>query len=264
MNIFRFEFRQALRQTWIWIAAMVFTFAVFLAMYSAVSNDVEGFKSILQAYPESIQQMLGINLDAIGSVLGYYAMTFSFLALVGCIQSATYGFMILSWEQREKTGDFLFSKPVSRSRIFWAKTAAMLVNVVLSALLVSLINYGIFCGGGLQGVDFTAYAEMQLILLILMVLFFALGLLLSLVLGKIKRPSTYGLSLAFALYIYSAFFGADSTIKRVFAPFKYFDLFKVIDQHTLELSWLMLSAAFILCLLGGSYVIYTRQETHLS
>ncbi|WP_242851216.1 hypothetical protein [Clostridium sp. DMHC 10] len=39
------------------------------------------FKKLLSNYPASIRVMLGINIDYITSILGFYSMIFSFIVL---------------------------------------------------------------------------------------------------------------------------------------------------------------------------------------
>ena len=61
--------------------------ALFLSMYTGMAKDAQDFKKLLGGYPPAVRAMLGINLDYITSVLGFYSFALSFVTLCGAIQA---------------------------------------------------------------------------------------------------------------------------------------------------------------------------------
>lgn len=117
MNIYFNEMKSLRKSAVIWACSMTAMAFLFLSIYPSVANDAVDFKKLLSNYPETIRSMLGINIDLMASLVGFYSMIFSFILLCGTIQAMNLGVSILSKEARERTADFLLVKPVSRTTI---------------------------------------------------------------------------------------------------------------------------------------------------
>ena len=121
MNIFLHELKAYRKSTIIWACSMSVVAVLFLVMYIGVSKDAEGFKAALQGYPEPIRKALGLSLEIATTMLGFYSFMFGYIILCGAIQAMNLGTSIVSKEVRDKTADFLMTKPVSRKQILTAK-----------------------------------------------------------------------------------------------------------------------------------------------
>ena len=73
-------------------------------------------KKYLKDYPEPVRKALGLSVDSISSILGFYSYIFLYITLCGAIQAMNLGTSIISKEVSEKTADFLLTKPVTRHR----------------------------------------------------------------------------------------------------------------------------------------------------
>ena len=69
---------------------------------------------MLDNFPPAIKAAMGIAVDSFKSPLGYYTFAFTYSLLFGAIQAMNLGIGIVSKEEREKTADFILTKPVSR------------------------------------------------------------------------------------------------------------------------------------------------------
>lgn len=135
MNIYLHELKSLRKSVAIWVCALIALAALFLSIYPSMASDSAEFKKLLSNYPPSIRAMLGINIDYITSILGFYSMIFSFIVLCGAIQAMNMGISILSKEARERTADFLLVKPISRSTIVTAKLLAALTMLIITNVL---------------------------------------------------------------------------------------------------------------------------------
>lgn len=123
--------------------------------------------------------MLGINIDYVTSILGFYSMIFSFIVLCGAIQAMNMGISILSKESRERTADFLLVKPVSRSTIVTAKLLAAFTMLIVTNVLFCIASTII--ANAIKTVDYNVkiFLMINLTLFFIQLIFLAIGVAIS-------------------------------------------------------------------------------------
>ena len=201
MNMYLHELKSLCKATIIWTAALIALAMIYFSIYPGIANDAADFKQLLSGYPASIRAALGISLDNITSILGFYAMVFSFITLCGAIQAMNLGVSILSKEVRERTADFLLVKPVSRSAIVTAKLLAALAmllatNVlydVAASILASIVKTSNYSG--------KVFLMISLTLFFIQLIFLAIGMIISVSFTKLKSVLPVSLGVVFGLYI---------------------------------------------------------------
>jgi ABC-2 type transport system permease protein len=227
-------------------------------------NEAADFKKLLEAYPATVRAMLGINLDYITSILGFYSMVFSFIILCGAVQAMNLGVSILSRESRERTADFLLVKPVTRSAIVSAKLLAALTvilatNAVFNAASALLAN-------AVKTADFDGklFFMVNLTLLFVQLIFLAVGVVVSVFFKKLKSVLPISLGVVFGLYMIGALIatGKDDDWARYISPFKYFDITYIIKNAAYELPYLLTGAAVITVSIIVGYIVYNRKDIH--
>ena len=70
-----------------------------------------------QIFQNRCGPLLGFSDLDLSKVSGYYGMLFIYLLLMATIHAAMLGATIIAKEERDKTSEFLFVKPVSRSKV---------------------------------------------------------------------------------------------------------------------------------------------------
>lgn len=264
MNIYLNELKSLRKSAIIWVGSMFALALLFLSIYPTVADDAADFKLLLTNYPASIREMLGINLDYITSLVGFYSMIFSFIILCGAIQAMNLGVSILSREVRERTADFLLVKPVSRSVIISAKllaafTIILFTNIVYFAFTMTTANI-------VKTEDYNnkTFFLINLTMLFVQFIFLAIGLVISVFFRKIKTVLPISLGVVFGIYIAGALLatGKDGKSLRFLSPFQYFDLTYIIKHSGYETGYLVLSAVIVVVCIAVSYVVYNRKDIH--
>jgi len=264
MNIYLHELRALRKSAVIWVCALIAMNVMFLSIYPSMAKDAADFKKLLMVYPAPVRAMLGINLDYITSILGFYSMIFSFITLCGAIQAMNMGLSILSKESRERTADFLLVKPVSRSVIVTAKllaafTGIIVTNVVycaasfITANIVKTTNYNI-----------KLLIMINLTLFFIQLIFLAIGVLISVFFNKLKSVLPISLGVVFGLYMLGALVsaGKSNEAARLISPFKYFDITYIIKNASYESSYIIMSAVIVVIAVVISYIIYIKKDIH--
>jgi ABC-2 type transport system permease protein len=71
------------------------------------------------------------------------------------------------------------------------------------------------------------------------------------------------MGLAFGMYVLNAFGGMLGDVKlELITPFKHFDPNFIISNGTYDVPRVMISLAFVVISVAGSYLLYTRRDIH--
>ena len=162
----------------------------------------------LARFPPELRAAFGMDRMDLATVLGFYSFVFMFVQLCLAIQAGNYGFGLVSIEESEMTADFLLSKPVSRAQVLTSKLLAALTSLTLTNLVVWVASFtaiALFRGGH-------EYEPGTLLLLLLGIVVFQLfflgvGLVVSLLVKRVRSVTPYSLGLGFGVYVLSAFSG---------------------------------------------------------
>jgi len=263
MNLFLHEWKMIRRSTWIWACSLIAVLALYLSIFPALAQDAEQFKELFASYPESLRDALGMSLDSIATLLGFYSFIFGFVVLVAAIQAMNLGVGLLSREAREKTADFLLTKPVKRTHIVTAKlTAAILSLIVTNAVYLaaaSLMAYYV----NESSFRWHAFLMISITALFVQLIFMSLGMIVSLMAAKIKSVIPISLGTVFSFYAIGMLGSVlgDKAIRYI-TPFKYFDSAYIVAHSAYETSFVILSFVIVVASICGSYFVYANKDIH--
>lgn len=263
MNMYIHELKSLRKSTIIWICAMIALAVIYFSIYPSLVNDAADFKKLLGAYPPSVRAMLGISIDNITSILGFYSMIFSFITLCGAIQAMNLGLSILSKESRERTADFLLVKPVSRvaivnSKLLAALTMLLATNIIYYAAASMVANI-------VKTTDYSnkLFFMISLTMFFIQLIFLAIGVFVSVFFTKMKSVLPISLGVVFGFYIIGALIATGKNDgARFISPFKYFDIAYIIKNSSYEVSYLITGAVIVIAAIVASYIIYTKKDIH--
>jgi ABC-2 type transport system permease protein len=235
---------------------------LYIFLFKALGPDIESFKAFLNNMPEVVKNSFNILVDSISTLEGFYSFVFSFVVLCGAIQAMNLGTGIVSKEVREKTTDFLMTKPVSRSTIMTFKllaafTALALTNIIYLGLTIATVVAVV------NTFDLKIFFMISLTMSFVQLMFLALGIMISVIAGKIKSVISVSLSTVFGFYIIGSlgsFLGEENV--RYFSPFRYFDPAYIIQHGAYETSFAVISLVLIIAALATSYLVYLRKAIH--
>ncbi len=263
MNILLHELKAYRKSTIIWTISLIMVAALFMSFFPSFTKDTEEFRKLLEGYPAALREALGINMDTFFSILGFYCYGLSFVTLCGAIQAMNLGTSIISKEVREKTADFLLTKPVTRAAVLTNKLLAALVSIIITNIFyiaaATLLAYQVAA----EDFNVTIFILLSLTVLFTQLIFLALGIIVSVIVQRIKSVLTASLATVFAFYflgIFSSTSGDEA--KRYLSPFKFFDTAYIMERSNYEASFLITGAGFIIFAIGISYFIYAKKDIH--
>jgi len=262
MNIFKQEFKMNLRSVITWSVAVAVLILVFVSLFSSFAQDAELLNEMMAKFPEQLLTAFGLNGVNLATVLGYFGFVFLFAQICLAIQAANYGFSLVSIEEREWTADFLLAKPVGRIQILTSKLLAALSGLTITNIVVWISSFGFI---NLFRGDRTYEAKPLLLLLLSIVVFqlffLSVGLVVSLLVKRIRNVTPYSMALGFGMYVLSVFGDmlGESILEKI-TPFKHFDPNYIIQHGAYDLPLVLISASVIVISLVGSYLLYTRRD----
>ncbi|MDF2541333.1 MAG: hypothetical protein K0S47_1051 [Herbinix sp.] len=263
MNMYLYELKSLRKSTLIWTLSLVALAFIYFSIYPSIASDAEDFKQLLSAYPEPIRAALGISLESITSLLGFYSMVFSIISLTGAIQAMILGTSILSKEARDRTADFLLVKPVSRTSIISAKLSAAITILLITNILYDLIAFIMASVVATTDYSKKQFFLISLTLFFIQLIFLAVGLFLSVFFQKLRSVLPISLGVVFGLYMIGAILATgEKDVARYLSPFKYFNIPYIMEHSGYETSYLFVSAIIVVISIVGSYLVYSKKDIH--
>lgn len=265
MNIFKHEFKMKRKSILIWSLSLVAFFIFYMTFYPALVQDSAAFESIMENFPEELLKAMGLSEGLpLTSLMGYYSLTFTLVQLAMAIQSANYGFAILSEEERELTADFLMTKPVSRTKIYLSKFFAAMLSLFITSLAVAIGSFMavvLFSGG--ESYEVSHILRFLITLPIFQLVFLSLGMMISLLFRRVRSVLSLSMGLVIGLYVISSIRGLiDSELLGYFTPFYHFEPGEILVNGQYNLVLFLISLGIITVSLVGSFLLYKRRDIH--
>ncbi|HSK69114.1 MAG TPA: ABC transporter permease subunit [Candidatus Limnocylindria bacterium] len=263
VNVYRRELRANAKSFLVWAAAMVFLVAAGMMKYSAFAKTGESANEMFRALPQGLLRVLGVepgmDMNSIGV---FYSVFFLYFLLLTSVHACLLGAGILAKEERDRTADFLLSRPITRAQAVTAKSLAALTYVVLYNLVTFAASI-LFVNAQNTGPSLTVpIAWVAAALLVIQVLFLSIGLFLGAWSRSAARASGIATAVILGTFLLKTVIDLAGGIEWLgfLTPFRYFDALKVMDRRTLDLPYFLLSAVLAAGLTFGAYHMYSRRD----
>jgi len=263
MNIYKHEFKVNFKTMVGWIVTLCGLVAMLMAFYPMFKNDLDSFTKMLDNFPPAIKSAMGIVMEYFKSPLGYYMFAFTYSSLFAAIQAMNLGVGIVSKEEREKTADFVLTKPASRQKILTAKLLSVLTIIIITNIFYSIVSWLFISGLAQDGFAADKFALINASLLFMQIIFFSIGLLISVAAKKIKAVLPVSLGLIFGFFAISAFAVTSADDKlRYLTPFQYFKTEHILMHSSYENVYPVVGAIIVIICIAASYLLFKRRDIH--
>jgi ABC-2 type transport system permease protein len=261
-NVYIHEFRTRLKSVMIWSLSVSAMVLFYFSIFPAFADQAAVLNGLLAKFPPALLEAFGMNRMDLSTVIGFYSFVLVFVQLCLAIQAGNYGFGLVSIEESELTADFLLTKPVSRVQVLTSKLLAALTSLVLTDLVVwiaSIVAILAFKGG--RTYDFAVLVPLMLSLVIFQLFFLAVGLVISLLVKRVRSVTPYSLGLGFGSFVINGFSGIFGDVKLEYiTPFKHLDPAYFVQHGAFNTPLLLLNLAVTLVALAASYWLYMRRD----
>ncbi|GKX31211.1 hypothetical protein SH1V18_36910 [Vallitalea longa] len=262
MNIVRRELRAYSKALIIWSICIILFTVLALVKYEGFAAMGNEANEILESLPDFMKNIFGMASINLAMMKDYYAILFVYYVLIAGIHAVMLGATIISKEARDKTGDFLMVKPVTRAYIITNKVLAgfisiLIINIVIclsSIILVDIYNDG-------ESIT-TGIIYLCLVLFIIQCIFLSIGLAISALTKSSKKATNISTAIILVMYFLDIVIkiSDDLNFVKYATPFAYFDPNKVIMGNGINSLYIVLSIIIIVISVIITYTNYQRKD----
>lgn len=265
MNIFFRELKAHRKSLILWIIVIFFMIVSSIGKFTAYAQTGQSMNELLSQIPGSIKAVLGMGNFDLTKISGFYGMLYLYLILLATVHAALLGANIISKEERDKTTEFLFVKPVSREKVVTAKIFAAFFNIVVFNVVTLFFSITLM-GKYADGENLTHEISILMVgMFILQLIFLFIGTAAAAVSKSPKSAASVSTTILLVTFIISSAININSKLEPLvyITPFEYFKADKLLHGEGFEPVFLVLSFVVIVMLLVVTYVSYRKRDLNV-
>ena len=241
----------------------MFVSAFLLSIFSSFSDMGEIMTEMMKGMPEGLMKGFGMSPDAYTNATAFYSTYYGMhLMILMGIYAITLGANILSKEEREKTSEFLLTRPITRTTVINSKLAAyftylfalLLIQTMVAGTAIAYVNTG--------EIDWSIFQLLTLNGSLLVLLHGALGWILSLLPKRGKSITGPLIGIVVGGFVLNALsnISKDSSYIGWFSPFYYRDFNVTSPGYSFDYSTGLAFIALIIVCHISVYLIYNKKD----
>ena len=260
MNIFNFEFKRLFKGNIIWALVCSVLIVMFMLFFPSMKEmgmqELVGSK--LESLPEAFLEAFNISgATDFSNISDFSAYVLQYIVMAGGIYAAILGVSSLAKEESEGTVEFLYSKPVTRSRIVTAKILANAFIPIISTIIVKPDDVKFVS-------VITDINKIYLGMALISYVFMTIGFLISVFVKSAKKATSIALGIFFASYILGIFSKVQDRLSGFIylSPFDYAAPSNVI-KNGFEEKYIIIGLGIMIISLAGTYIIYNKKDYNI-
>lgn len=265
MNVFIREMNANRKALILWSIGVVLMISGSMGKYAGLSTSGQSINDLMAQMPQSLKAIMGIGTFDLTTINGYYGMLYIYLAMMAGIHATMLGAAIISKEERDKTVEFLFSKPISRAAIITSKLLAAVVSllifnlVTLASSILLVQTYG--KGEGIIG----DISRLMLGMFILQLIFLSIGTAIAAISKQPKKAQSLATGILLVTLILSVAIDLNQRLDvlKYLTPFKYFEAKSLMFTGGVDPVYLILSSVIIMVLIKVTYTFYESRDLNV-
>lgn len=262
MNMYLKELKDYRKTMFFWTLAIIAFMLSAMSKYQGYQKSGTSINEVIESMPAGLGAVLGFKGLDLQTAGGFFAMCALYLAIMLGVHAVLLGSGIIAKEESDKTIEFLYSKPVSRNSILFAKLLAALTTIVflnVVTAITSVISVAAFEEGPSMSGDIIFLMPS---IFFLQLWFLMIGASFAAVMRRPRRAGMYSAAVLLATFIISAF--VDITDKFGFlkyaTPFKYFDPKTIFAEHRYSITNILITVVVVAILLAWSRMAYQNRD----
>lgn len=219
----------------------------------------------MSAFEEMAQQMgglgtaMGMDSTLFSSYIGYYgAECESLVGIGGMVYAAYLGATVISKEIKRKTGEFLFSHPVSKNRVLTEKILSSVIQIVILNLIIAVISFGASLAVESFQIELFWLIHLSLLIMQFEIFFITLGV--SAVIGA--GGAGVGIAIGFGLYFVDMISSLveQAEFLKYITPFGYTHSSAIIGDEGLDLLLTALGVVYSAAAVVLTYLFFKKKD----
>lgn len=257
------EFKINLKSLLIWTSIIVFLllFVFIIYPYIVTEDNMKALDEIMSSMSKDVLSIFNMDKFSISTVYGWIKTEgYMFITLLGGIYSALLGSSILSIEEKDKTIEYLISKPITRNKIISNKLICGFINILVLTIIIFICNLiGLACSHELVIKELLLISFSPLMLYYSL---FSISLLISTIIKNPKKTTFVGLVItfiAYALSIIGSISDKVSLIKKI-SLFEAVNINYLLSNMHINYIYLIVTLFIVFIYLFTTYKVYNNKE----
>lgn len=246
---------------WTLIICIMLIVVFLIYPYMNENSGLNKIDEMMKMFPKEILEAFNMDSFSIATVFGWIKTEgYVFIILIGSIYSAILGSNILSNEEKDKTIEFLISKPITRNKIITSKLTCAFIDIFIFNLLVFLVE---LVGLSLSNeLDFALLLKMSVSPLLLYYIMFSVSILITTMINNPKKTIYIGLSVAFIPYILQLLGTISDKIEilKNISFYEFISLKYLVNNGHINYTYLIIGFSIIIVCITSTYIIYNKKE----
>ncbi|MGL6107100.1 ABC transporter permease subunit [Romboutsia sp.] len=271
MNIFKFEFKRLIKSCLIWALICGALTALFLALFPSMKDmgmqELMGNK--MDALPAEMLKAFNIDESMdFSNIYNYLGYCIQYIAMASAIYGAILGVNALIREESQGTIEFLYSKPITRTKIVTSKLLSIVAIYYVYIIILGIITMGVCIAVKPEEIEVMELMmnlkTMFIGISLLGYIFMSIGLLIS----TIVKSDRGAIPIAIGIFFVSYFLGIIGKLKESFEWMKYFSPFDYYAPTTVlkdgfDLKFVLIGLGIIALSTVASYTIYRKKDMRI-
>lgn len=242
-----------------WIIALIAIAALYISIFPSISQSA-AVSDIYQNFPEAFKKTFNITENFLTAFPGLYSVVLNLILLTGAVQAMNLGTGITSREVRERTADFLLTRPISRVSVLRQKLLTVFLLILVTDLVFMAADWALIQALIDDPFQFKTFFISTSSLFLVQLFFLSFGFLLGSVLPRIKSVITVSLPAVFGFYIVGLFDTLVGEKIKYMTPFKFFNVNMLTAGSGYEPGMLIYLAVLSIGALITSFVVYQKKD----
>lgn len=262
MNVILHEFKANLIALILWSVSLMSIIFMVSFEFSVFQGNTEIQEFMNTPVFQQFYNALGAGSANIMTAEGFLSLLSIYIYLPLAIHAGLLGAGIISKEEKNKTAEYLFTLPVSRTKILLYKFIAGLVYIFMANILVNGSALLIFSRFDVSDTYYQFMLNLSIGVFLTQLIFYSIGLGLASTLKDYKKSGSITVGVLLGTYMISVLSNIveESNFLRFFTPFRYFAASEMLLNNW---SFIYFFLAFTIIGIGISSLFYFYRKRDL-
>lgn len=264
MNILKRELKSNLKVLIIW-ALVIIAFCIMGFAEGQAFVGEASIQELMDGMPDELMAMFSMDAFDLSTPEGYYGLLATYIALALSIYCVMRASSTVVSEERDKIVEFSLVLPIKRHKLLTAKILVVfLYGVVLNIVaMFCSFAFGLYVNAGS---GFNKYVIISSIAtLFIQIIFIGIGFLIGCAFRNHKKAGSLAVGILLTTYFFSLFSGIHEKLEflRYLTPFKFFDFIEILNDMTINLTYVIISLLISGACITAGYIVYNKRDMRI-
>lgn len=147
MNLFKRELKANSKAMIIWTLSSMLLCYVSYWEYGA-ADAADQMADLFAGFPPVVNTLFGVSPLGVSDIVGYSALIIYYIYFIGLIYAMMLGSKLVQKELDDQTSEFLFTKPIERTKVLFVKTLVAKLNLFIFIVFNAIITISLMINIG--------------------------------------------------------------------------------------------------------------------